>query len=288
MDNLNLNILETFFEVYKVGSYTKASKTLGRTVTGVANHIQKLELIRGKKLFIKEGMSLRPTDEANVIYQSLYQHFHSFELALRSFNGTNEKAHFEIITSTGASLLWLISELKKFTEKNQSFRYRIHTTEEPTITEPYLYDIIALPQNKKYQGYKMLHVATFCSRLYVSKEYANQYGIPASLEDLDKHRLISFYNRSEMNRGDPDWHLRVGRPASDPREPFMCINNAMGVGKAVALGIGIAALTDNNPYIEESSLIPVLPELSSPPSKLYISYNVLLSNSDLIKEFEKK
>ena len=287
MENINLNILETFFEVYKLRSYTKAAKTLGRTVTGVANHIQKLELSISKKLFIKEGLSLRPTDEANTLYKNLYRHYHSFEIALRSFNGIKEKTHFDIITSTGASLLWLITALKNFSKTNTSFRYRIHTTEDNVISDPYLYDIIAIPQNKKYQGYKMLPAASFRSKLYASKEYIDLNGLPNTPEELDSHQLISFYNRNEMNRGDPDWHLRVGRPTSDPREPFMSINNAMGIGKAVALGIGIGALTDDNPYIHSDSLIRILPDFSGPTAKLYISYNVLLSNSDLIDFFEK-
>lgn len=288
MQSINLNILETFFEVYKLRSYTKASKTLKRTVASVVNHIQKLEEAQGKKLFSKKHMSLHPTEEANKIYHALYQHFHSLELALGSFHDEKEKSYLDIITSTGASMIWLLTELQKFSLKNDDQRFRIHTTEESHLTDPTLYDIIALPQKCDYPDYKMMHVASFHNQLYASEEYIEKFGIPQTPEELDNHRIISFYNRNENHRGDPDWALRIGRPVSNPREPFMIINNATGMGKAVALGIGIGPLTDDNPYIESSKLRLILPEFSGPISHLYINYNVLLANNTFIKEIEKK
>jgi DNA-binding transcriptional LysR family regulator len=288
MKNINLNLLETFFTVYKLRSYTKAAKMLGKTVTGIVNHIQKIELEREKKLFIKTGGCLSPTEEAQRIYNDLYQHFHSLELALRGFNCPKEKKHLDIITSTGESLLWLMTDLYNFSLENNTQHYNIHTTEQSHLTDPKSYDVIALPQNNEYPGYKMIPVASFCTKLYASKEYIAKFGCPLTAEDLDHHRIISFYNRSDTYRGDPDWALRVGRPQSNPREAFITINNAMGIGKAASLGIGIAALTDNNPYIELSQLTQVLPNLSSLPSTLYIGYNILLANNEWVRSIEKR
>ena len=70
-------------------------------------------------------------------------------------------------------------------------------------------------------------------------------------------------------------------------KPYLTVNNMMVVGKAVASGIGIAALTDNNPFIASHNLVSILPELSRTSSNLYIFYNPLLKNSPFIKELIK-
>jgi len=62
----------------------------------------------------------------------------------------------------------------------------------------------------------------------------------------------------------------------------------MGIGQSVAYGLGIAALTDNNPSIQPHNLVCILPKLISPPSTLYIFYNPKLGNNLFIKEIIKK
>jgi len=285
---INLNLLSTFFSVYKLRSYTKASASLECTPSNISQKIQRLEQIIGSILFVKRKKSLDPTEEAHKLFEKTYKHFHSIEAEISSFKSGQTNSHLEILTSTGASLVWLISEISNFTEKQDSFSFSLHTTEDSTLHPDSSFDLVALPQNLELPNYKKIAATSFTTKLYSSQRYIDKFGVPQTPEDLDNHRLISFYHKSNIYRGDPDWHLRVGRPPSDPRRPFMVVNNMMGIGQAVGCGLGIAALTDNNPYIHSHSLICILPQLTSPTSTLYIFYNPTLGNNPFIKEIIQK
>jgi len=288
MKEINLNLLNTFFYVYKLRSYTKASVSLECTPSNITQKIQRLEQTLGSVLFLKRKKTLDPTDEAHKLFEKTYKHFQSLEAEINSFQSRQTTSHLEIITSTGASLLWLISEINSFTEKHANFSFRIYTTEDSTIHPDTSFDIIALPQNLDLPNYKKIAAVSFTTKLYASEKYIGKFGAPQTSEDLDNHRLISFYHKSSIYRGDPDWHLRIGRPPSDPRRPFIVVNNLMGIGQSVAFGLGIAALTDNNPYIHSHHLIRILPKLKSPPSILYIFYNPTLGNNPFIKEIVRR
>ncbi len=288
MRAINLNLLNAFFSVYKLRSYTKASASLECTPSNISQTVQRLEQLLGSELFVKRKKSLVPTDEAHKLFKKTYTHFHSLEAGVNSFKSGQTNSHIEILTSTGASLAWLLSEINSFTEKYDNFNFSLHTTEDNTLHSDSSFDIVALPQNLDLPNYKKIAVASFKTKLYVSQKYIDKFGIPQTSEDLDNHRLISFYHKSDIYRGDPDWHLRMGRPPSDPRKPFIVVNNMMGIGQSVAYGLGIAALTDNNPFIHSHNLVCILPKLTSPTSTLYIFYNPTLGNNLFIKEMIKK
>src|SRR5262249_998879 len=88
-------------------------------------------------------------------------------------------------------------------------------------------------------------------------------------EDLDHHRLISYYHNKAGHRGDLDWHLRIG--AKEPRVPYLTINSAIGLHEALVLGLGIVVVTQEFPHIQSqpkfdssqasSSLINILPNV---------------------------
>jgi DNA-binding transcriptional LysR family regulator len=288
MKEINLNLLNTFFYVYKLRSYTKASASLECTPSNITQKIQRLEQILDSALFVKRKKALDPTDEAHKLFEKTYKHFQSLEEEINSFQSRQTTFHLEILTSTGASLVWLISEINNFTEKHADFSFRICTTEDSTIHPDSSFDIIALPQKLDLPNYKKIAAVSFTTKLYASQKYIDKFGVPQTPEDLDNHRLISFYHKSSIYRGDPDWHLRVGRPPSDPRKSFLIVNNMMGIGQSIASSLGIAALTDNNPYIQSHHLIRILPKLKGTSSTLYVLYKPTLENNPFIREMMKK
>jgi len=283
MKKINLNLLETFFAVYKLRSYTKAAAYLDCTASNVRQKMQRLEALTGSTYFVKKNKALVPTREAENLYGKAYRHFHSLEMEVNTLESDRRNYHLEVLTSTGASMLWTIAVIENFIKNHEGITFGIHTTEDSALNPGDSYDFLVLPQNFEHRNYIKMSVGKFSTMLYASQAYLDKFGTPQSPEDLDDHRLISFYHKSDSYRGDTDWSLRIGRPLSDPRNPFLIINNMLGISQAVGDGMGIAALTDNNPYIESHNLIRVLPEFAGPPVNFYIFYNTLLGNSPFVK-----
>lgn len=288
MKKINLNLLETFFAVYKYQSYTKAASFLDCTPSNVRQKLQRLEAITGESYFVKKSKMLLPTKAGEVLYSKSFKHFHSLELEVNALQSQQSRNHLEILTSTGASMLWTVDIVNEFMESHKGYTFGVHTTEKPVMEPGSMYDLLVLPQNLEQGHYVKMSGGRFTTKLYASREYVAQHGVPETPEDLDHHKLVSFYHKSYSYRGDTDWSLRIGRPLSDPRNPSLIINNMMGITQAIVSGLGISALTNNNPYIKSHDLVPILPEYSGPPVNFYIFYNTLLGNTPLVKFLERK
>lgn len=283
MKKINLNLLETFFAVYKLRSYTKAAAYLECTASNVRQKMQRLEAITGMTYFVKKNKAFVPTKEAETLHAKAYKHFHSLELEVNCMDADKSSQHLEVLTSTGATMLWTISVIDEFKKSNEGMTFGIHTTEDSSIRPEANYDVVVLPQHFDHRDYVKMTAGTFSTMLYASKEYLEKYGIPESPEDLDQHQLVSFYHKSDSYRGDTDWSLRIGRPLSDPRSPALIVNNMLGISYAVASGMGISGLTVNNPFIKSHNLVRVLPDFAGPPVTFFLYYNTALGNNPFIK-----
>ena len=95
--------------------------------------------------------------------------------------------------------------------------------------------------------------------IYGSNKYLEIYGMPKTLNDLSKHKFISFGKGAPSPVYNPDWALKVGMKDNTKRKPIMKVNSVYGLLLAVQSGVGLAALPD---YITVSvpNIIRVLPK----------------------------
>jgi DNA-binding transcriptional LysR family regulator len=108
--------------------------------------------------------------------------------------------------------------------------------------------------------------------------------MPKKPEDLDKHRLILYGEDARPPVPNANWLLEAGTKPGQERKPILTVNNYYGMLRAVASGLGIAALPDfmANEY---SELVRVVPELTGPPIEAYFVYPEELRNSKRISVF---
>ena len=74
--------------------------------------------------------------------------------------------------------------------------------------------------SKKYGKLFTVH-----HHLYASAEYLKKNGIPKSIEDLDKHKIVTF-GQAPGYLTTVNWLEHVGRPEGDPRPVALRVNNA--------------------------------------------------------------
>jgi DNA-binding transcriptional LysR family regulator len=121
-------------------------------------------------------------------------------------------------------------------------------------------------------------------RLYAAPSYIARFGSPASIADLDHHRIVTFGTPVPAYLQDLNWLETAGRTADNPRAPTVKINNVFALKNAVARGIGIAVLP--NYMVEpDSGLIQVLPDTPVPSFATYFTYPAELKNSARVRVF---
>jgi DNA-binding transcriptional LysR family regulator len=120
--------------------------------------------------------------------------------------------------------------------------------------------------------------------LYAATGYVKKHGMPKTVEDLDKHRVIAFDEETIKSPvPNVNWLLTLGR-ADGPRRPALSINNVYGLQRAVQSGLGIASLPDFMAQ-SQSDLVQVLPDLDGPTVDAYFVYPEELRNTRRIQVF---
>ena len=120
--------------------------------------------------------------------------------------------------------------------------------------------------------------------IYGSTKYLENYGYPKTLNDLNKHRFISYGKGAPSPVFNPDWALKLGMKDSKKRKPVMKVNSVMGLLLAVESGVGLAALPD---YITFNvlNIVKVLPQQEGPRSEAHFVYPQSLRNVARVQTF---
>jgi DNA-binding transcriptional LysR family regulator len=79
--------------------------------------------------------------------------------------------------------------------------------------------------------------------------------------------------------------LRIGLPSGVVRKPYISINSSKGASQLAESGLGIVALSDEYPHIQELNLVKILPEVYGLKVDLYYIYPQSLQNSKRVKVF---
>jgi DNA-binding transcriptional LysR family regulator len=119
--------------------------------------------------------------------------------------------------------------------------------------------------------------------IYASLEYVKKYGIPKSVEDLDKHKILTF-GQAPGYLTTINWLELAGRADDNPRPVALRVNNAYGLRRAVQAGVGIASLAD---YIvaSDSNLVQIDLPLEAPQFDTYFVYPEELKETKRITVF---
>ncbi|MGU7774296.1 LysR family transcriptional regulator [Burkholderia sp. MR1-5-21] len=81
----HLTHLRTFLDAYRLKSFSKAAEQLGITQPAASMHIQALEALVGKPLFIRRARGVLPTEAADELARSVAPYLDGLEMKLASY-----------------------------------------------------------------------------------------------------------------------------------------------------------------------------------------------------------
>jgi len=107
--------------------------------------------------------------------------------------------------------------------------------------------------------------------VFASLEYVKRFGEPKTIEDLDKHRLVSFGGDQPSYLMATHWLATVGREGREHRTIHFTVNNISALQLAVETGAGIGILPD---YVADGNeqLVQVLRDYEMPNLESYLVY----------------
>ena len=284
-NNFDWDKLRIFHAVAEAGSFTHAGHDLGLSQSAVSRQISALESDLAVALFHRHARGLILTEQGEMLYRTAHDVFTKLANARARLTDSRDKpsGDLRVSTTVGLGTIWLTPRLREFTELFPQIKVELLLTDEELDLSMGEADV-AIRLRRPTQGDLIQRkLFTVHNHAYASPEYVQENGLPQSLEELDKHKILAFGPVPSF-LDDLSWLEKIGREAGDPRPSTFRINSIYGLRRAVESGLGIAVLPD---YIvgDESSLIRVPLDEEGPAIDTYFVYPEEMRNSKRIAVF---
>jgi DNA-binding transcriptional LysR family regulator len=232
--------LKLFLACAKYKSFRNAAEELGLTSTTLMRRVDRLEERIGCKLFLRDQSGLTLSDEGiAMIADVANMERHAFNVFRRASRASNDTTGtVRVAVTEGPGNFWILPRLIDFQKTYRKISVDLRCAMEQADVARLESDIaiqLEPPTNPDLIVAKLgrLHIYPF-----VSKEYESLYGVPATLAELQNHRIV----KQSAPQVDDGAYARVLGLSSLDGIVGIKTNSSVGALYAVERGAGIGFL----------------------------------------------
>lgn len=275
--------LRIFHAVADAGSLTHAGDKLNLSQSAVSRQIRALEESLNATLFHRHARGLILTEQGELLFDATNAMSKRLDAAAARIRDSEEEVFGElrVTTTFGFGTLWLAPRLPHLYEKYPELKVDL-MLEERVLDLPMREADVAIRMKEPSQADLIRkRLMTVQVLLYASRAYIDANGMPKSLDDFERHRLIC-QNPTAAQVG-PSAVLVQELMTYNPQS-LLTVNNYFGVLQGVLHNLGIGVLPD---YVTQDfpDLVRVLPEIESADVPVYLAYPEELRHSQRIAAF---
>jgi len=235
--NINLNLLKSFWAVYKTGGIIKAAKILDVAPPAVSYNIKQLESQLGVKLFNTHKRGTDPTADAKTLFPLVENAFESL-LKVNDQLCPSDSGTIRVGVSAMIMTVILSKFFSVFKTKYPNIKFELHhhpKNDYLTMLENGEIDVAVMQISRKpAAGYIITKITTLDTTFYTSKKFAaaNKIGNEITMEQFKKLPFVMFsksrtmYNKLEETFGGKITAIEV--PSSFAA--FYMVMDGQGVG----------------------------------------------------------
>ena len=279
--------LKIFHVVAEAGSFTSATVILNISQSAISRQIQSLEEDLKVKLFERHARGLTLTQNGEYVYKTAHEVISKLKEIEISLGDQKNKPTGKLTITTVRSFgtHWLTPRIQEFMNLNPEIEVELIFDDKELDLSTRQADIGIFMRRPKQLNYIQRKLVDINYHIYGSTKYLEKYGIPKTINDLTKHRFISFGKGAPSPVFNPDWALKLGRKDNNKIKPVMKVNSVMGLLLAVESGVGLAALPD---YLvsQSNNVVKVLPKSEGPITEAHFVYPQSLKNIARVQAFK--
>ena len=278
--------IKIFHAVAEAGSFTSATVILNLSQSAISRQIQSLEDDLKVKLFERHARGLTLTENGEYVYKTAHEVISKLKEVETSLGDQKNKPSGKITITTVRSFgtHWLTPRIQEFMKLNPDIEVELIFDDKELDLSTRQADIGIFMRRPKQLNYIQRKLIDINYHIYGSSKYLERYGMPKTINDLNKHRFISFGKGAPSPVYNPDWALKIGMKDSKKRKSIMKVNSVMGLLLAVESGVGLAALPDYLVF-QSTNLIKVLPKIEGPITEAHFVYPQSLKNVARVTTF---
>ncbi|MBD8876150.1 MULTISPECIES: LysR family transcriptional regulator [Roseibium] len=280
--------LRIFHAAAQAGSFTHAGDTLNMSQSAVSRQVSSLEHDLGVPLFHRHARGLLLTEQGELLYRTARDVLLKLEAVRGRLTDSKEKPSgtLKVTTTVGLGSTWLTSRINDFIDLYPDVELQLIFDDDELDLGMREADVAIRLRQPTQPDLIQRKLFTVHFHVFASPTYLKRFGTPTAIEEIDKHRVITFGEQAPAYLRDMNWLQTAGRPALDPRKSALKVNNLVAIKRAVQAGVGIAILPD---YIieKDTNLVQVLSELEDkvPSFDTFFVYPSELKNTARITAF---
>ncbi len=278
--------LKIFHTVAEASSFTKASTILNLSQSAISRQIQSLENELKIKLFERHARGLALTDNGKYLFKTAHEVITKLKDVESNLSEEKDKLNGKIAVTTVVSFgtTWLTPRIQEFMSLHPNIEVELIFDDKELDLSTRQADIGIWMRRPKQLNYIQKKFVNFNYHIYGANTYLEKNGYPKNLNDLNKHKFITYGRGAPSPVFNPDWALKLGVKDNKKRKPVMKVNSVYGLLLAVQSGVGLAALPD---YIAFNlpNITKVLPNESGPQTETHFVYPQSLKNVARVTAF---
>ena len=277
--------LRIFHAVAEAGSFTHAGHELLLSQSAVSRQISALEEDLNVSLFHRHARGLILTEQGEVLNKTAHEVFTKLAAAKTRLMDSKEKPSgaLRITTTVGLGSVWLTPRITEFLDLYPDIEVALMLDDTELDLSMREADVAIRLRRPTQPDLIQRKLFTVHHHIYASLDYVKHNGIPKSVEDLDKHRIVSF-GETEGYLTNLNWLETVGRDPQSPRKAALRVNNAYGLRRAVQAGAGIGSVADYM-VASDMNLVEIDLPLEAPQFDTYFVYPEELKETKRVTAF---
>jgi DNA-binding transcriptional LysR family regulator len=286
MPALDWDKLRIFHAAAEAGSFTHAGEALSISQSAVSRHISALERELTVPLFHRHARGLVLTEQGELLYRTAQDVFSKLATAQILLADSRGKPNGELKVTTTLALGtgWLTPRLHEFMKLYPDIRLQLLLDDDVLNLTMREADVAIWFNEPTQQDLVRRKLFTVHYHVYASTDYVMRFGKPRTVDDLDRHRILTYGGPSPSPFRELNWLETAGRDGKGVREPALRINNLLALRDAVVQGLGIAVLPD---YLaqEHPRMVIVLDDVEMPEFDTFFVYPHDLKDTKRVNVF---
>lgn len=265
--------LRIFHAAAEAGSFTHAGEKLNMSQSAVSRQVGALEKELTVVLFNRHARGLVLTEQGEMLHRTAHEVFQKLQMTETLLADSKSKPSGELRIQTTVALgsTWLARHIGEFLDLYPDIRVALMLEYEQvdlTMREADVGIWLATPTQGDLIQRRLFTVHL---HIYASRDYLRRFGTPASAQDIEGHRILTFGGAVPIQIRDINWLETAGREGGEGRAPVLSVNNLYALKQACRHGLGLAILPD---YMarEEPGLVQVLPDAELPSFDSFFVY----------------
>lgn len=275
VESLDLDTLRIFVRVAELASFTQAADQLGLARSRVSLAVSRLEARLGARLLQRTTRRVRLTPDGERLLERARAVVLEVDelqaLFVSSQTGLRGRLRLDLPNALARDII--LPRLPEFMAVHPQLEVGISTTDRRVDLVQEGFDCVLRVGALAESGLVVRPLGALPMRNVASPAYLRRHGIPATLADLDAHRLIHYAGSLSPHGAAWSW-LEHGVERSRPMPCAVVVNGTDAYQAACLAGLGLiqAPVLGTQKLVAAGTLVEVLPQYTAPPLAVSLLY----------------